>query len=214
MLSIKSVSFDTSGWRVEEETEYEICWVNDRPEVLFFYFFPIQPDLPCEITQIDRIRSFYREAVSEAGGGLVSVEQYNLPVRGKNVGYLKTILKLPEEPVGISYVGSLTLPYEDFSFVIKAQCFEAGLTGLRDNVIGAKLRSSGLAEDGLVWAQDPYDPTFDGPVLRNLSEDEKFDVDFPDHPLTRTREILAGAVRSLQISDAVLNSIPFSINTR
>ena len=42
----------------------------------------------------------------------------------------------------------------------------------------------------LGWTQDPYDPTLDAPLLRNLAEDEQYDAQFPDHPLSRLRSIL------------------------
>jgi len=32
------------------------------------------------------------------------------------------VLKIPRQPHGITYLGSLTIPFAEFSFVIKMQC--------------------------------------------------------------------------------------------
>ena len=48
---------------------------------------------------------------------------------------LRQIIKVPQQPHGTTYVGSLLLAFRDFSFVIKVQCQEHGTTGLRDTII-------------------------------------------------------------------------------
>ena len=44
-----------------------------------------------------------------------------------------------------------------------------------------------------LWAQDPYDKSFngvDGSVLRSMSDDQRYDSHFPEHPLSRMRRTL------------------------
>ena len=39
----------------------------------------------------------------------------------------------------------------------------------------------------LDWFADPYDPTLEYEVMRNRADDEEWDSQFPDHPLSRLR---------------------------
>ena len=44
------------------------------------------------------------------------------------------------------------------------------------------------------WAQDPYEPAYlgvDRRVLRFVSDDESYDAQFPQHPLSKVRRLLA-----------------------
>jgi hypothetical protein len=43
----------------------------------------------------------------------------------------------------MTYVGSLTIPFLDFSFVIKVQCEEKGATGIREAVLLDRRLESG-----------------------------------------------------------------------
>jgi hypothetical protein len=74
-----------------------------------------------------------------------------------------------------------------------------------------KLMSSGKFKMGTFdgWAEDPYQPSFKGPALRNKSEDEKYDAKFPDHPLSRCRKTLANVIATIKIDEAVSKSAPF-----
>lgn len=116
----------------------------------------------------------------------------------------------------MSYVGCFTLPFRDFSFVVKAQCEEEGTTGIRDSFVLATMISEDRfdlseAEDGKIpgWWQNPYDSTVELPIMRNLSEDEQYDAQFPDHPLSRLRNILGQLQPVISVSQEVKNPAPF-----
>ena len=72
------------------------------------------------------------------------------------------------------------------------------MTGIREAVITAEMMSAGeLTSESYTrrWAQDPYDPAYQGVerrVLRFLSDDERDDARFPQHPLSKVRRVLAG----------------------
>ena len=114
-------------------------------------------------------------------------------------------MSAPQQPHGMSYVSSITLPRRDFSFVVKIQCPEQGTTGIRDAMIGELMMRSGQVEiedNGQIsgWWADPYDPIFDSGLARNLAEDEKYDGDFPDHPLSRLSPILRRIEGTLRVA--------------
>jgi len=216
MISLDSIHFDTSGWKISEKSKDTIRWEDGKPEFLSLHYFPVPPDIPCELGKLKELRDCYRTAIGQAGGGLVSLDVLNVKVGTREVPCLRNIVKVPQSPSGMLYIGSLTFPFADFSYVIKVQCFEEGITGMRDAVVADRLMGAGDVKldpktGGILgWAQDPYEPSFKGPALKNQSEDEKYDSQFPEHPLSRARAILARASETVNLDDSVLSSPPFS----
>ena len=74
---------------------------------------------------------------------------------------------------------------------------ERGTTGLREAIVTTQLMNDGgLTIEGYQqsWAQDPYDPTYSGVERRGLRfvfDDESYDEQFPDHPLSKVRSVSA-----------------------
>jgi hypothetical protein len=56
-----------------------------------------------------------------------------------------------DKQTGVTYLGSLTIPFRDFSFVIKVQCWEEGITGLREALLFDEMRRNDMLrfEDGM-----------------------------------------------------------------
>jgi len=50
------------------------------------------------------------------------------------------------------------------------------------------------------WAQDPYDPAFNGRCLRNLSDAPEHDAGFPEHPLSQVRAALECLTQGVRLS--------------
>ncbi len=211
MISIRSISFDTSDWIQLESSETCVTWHNDRREVLFLHYFPIRPDIPCSLNDLVTLRDSYRRGVSQSGGGLVSVNV----VRVQGLLGTRTIFKFPQQPSGIAYVASLTFPFRDFSFVIKLQCPENGPTGTREAIVFEKLMQAGeislSKETGnpVGWSRDPYEPNLVAGTQMTLAEEIKYDEMFPDHPLSRARGFLTRVANSITFSPEVLNSTTF-----
>lgn len=105
----------------------------------------------------------------------------------------------------MNYLGSITLPFCDFSYILKLQRLETGVMGLRSAVIFDELLKTGEvtidveAEQMQSWMQDPYDPLVTAPLARNRSEAEEYDARFPDHPLSRLRQALGQVQRTLKV---------------
>jgi hypothetical protein len=81
---------------------------------------------------------------------------------------------------------------------------ETGTTGVREAVVTSELINAGkmtVSEFERSWAQDPYDPSYHGvdrSVLRFMSDDASYDGRFPDHPLSRIRQVLTILPQSIQ----------------
>lgn len=189
-ITIDSVLIPTFGWNKIENSKFVRKWGNpEQTVILSLNLFSIKPDLPT-VKDLDYLKSFYRNSISTVNGGLINVDTLTLNYSTA----VKTIFKVSQEEYGMVYIASLTIPFEDYSFVVKIQAVESGMTGLRDSVILNKLMESGevLFENEEIknWFSDPYDSDFKQGVLMNKSEDEKYDNEFPDHPLTISRSMI------------------------
>ena len=205
---METLSFDTTGWTKQPGDPSGQVWHNPAGDGIGLYRYNQPPDLPKPLDDFDRLRQFYRQPITEAGGGLIGVDLLvldGLPV-------VRAIIKTPQSPSGMTYIGSYSVPRRDFSFVLKAQCQERGLTGLREAaVFGQEAAGLGYDEQGIIigWSADPYDPTFKEGALRNLAEDERYDTEFPNHPLSRLRRYLAEIEPTIRFSTAFKNAAPF-----
>ncbi len=203
MLSAKSLHFDTNDWSQIEQSEHVIKWSHEQ-KLLVVQSFPMAPNIPCSLDDLQGLRAFYRNGIAAVGGGLVLVDVDKV----KGLPCIKTIFKVLNEGGGIHYIGGLTFPFVAHSFVIKVQCEDSELTSTRDLTIFEKLLNEGviaLTEDMVApgWVQDPYDAQYKGPSLLNMAEAEKYDELFPYHPLTQTRKILRQIEESIQFDDEV-----------
>jgi hypothetical protein len=141
-----------------------------------------------------------RAGANRDGEGLVSGDLLWL----RETPVVRAIRKHPKQPRGMVYIGELTLIARAGIFILTATCTEVGMTGLRDSVISAECMVSGaisldLSTKSMVgWFCDPYDPSGNYPCMPNISEQEKFDERFPDHPLSRCRRYLNRMQESLE----------------
>lgn len=211
MPSIDSVKFDTTGWTLEQITFEVMRWTNHKQQILSLHFFDLPPDIPCPLTDLAELRAAYRIGLAQSGAALISADVF--PVAGLDC--VRLIFKSPRQPSGMVYVGSLTFPFENFSYVVKIQCAEIGTTGVRDAMVLDMLMQEGVVafdpETATIagWAADPYDPTFSAPLLSNRSDDETFDQMFPEHPLTDVRTSIYRILQTLRADDAVMVSPRF-----
>jgi hypothetical protein len=122
------------------------------------------------------------------------------------------ITKLPQIPSGISYNGLIFLPFKDFSYSLYMRYEEEGMIGLRDSILLDRLIEQGEVTIGTPTmpavvqglAEDLYDATLRGPLVRSKAEREEYDKQFPDHPLSRLRSCMARIKQALIIDANVL----------
>ncbi len=190
--SLDSVRFDTNGYAAQGEPQpgQIRVWHTPDGDGLGIYYFPLPPDLPANASSVNELADFYQSMLGESGGKLVEL---SVIVTG-GCSAIRTILSVPQQPSGRSYVGSLTLPFRDFSFVVKCQCMEIGLTGAKE----ALLFDRSLAEERATKAEDSLSK------LPGLDSDaERHDEEFPDHPVARARRVLDHVAQSLVVADDV-----------
>ena len=130
--------------------------------------------------------------LAESGGaGLIEVDRMS-PSPGPMV---RLVYKRLQGRAYI-YTGMLIIAGEEDILAWTIVDGEGPETGVREAAITAELMGSGqltLEEYQRSWAQDPYDPAYGGVdrrALRFLSDDERYDARFPQHPLSRVRRVL------------------------
>jgi hypothetical protein len=134
---------------------------------------------------VEELEAFYRGLLAasdtNSGGKLVEIR---VVVAGGCLA-VRTIVSIAQQPSGRSYVGSLTVPFRAFSFVLKCQCAEGEPTG----IWAAKERAEGDGARLSVPEWDPNSPTHD--------------AEFPGHPVARVRRVLDHVEQSLVVADDI-----------
>jgi hypothetical protein len=211
MISLDSVTFDDDGFIPQGDQDNVRLWLSPAGDQMGLFFYSIPPDLGAGLDDLPGLRSSFRSMVEPAGLGIIEVE----PAVVDGCGAVRTIFKAPQEPTGRTYLGSLTLPFADFSFVLKVECPELGMSGQRDTIVMFQHLSKsdvGPNSEGgaqFSWVQDPYDPTHVSAMTMNHSERAEYDELFPDHPLSRARRTLAHLEQTVTLAPEVKNSAPF-----
>jgi hypothetical protein len=187
--SLDAIRFDTTGYaaRGEPQRGKVRVWHTPQGDGLGLYFFPVPPDLPAKAASVEELVAFYRRLLGDSGGKLVEVAV----ITAGGCPAVRTILSVPQQPSGRTYVGSLTVPFREFSFVIKCQCSEAGPTGLKEALLFDRSQAANEPEqlEGGRFDIPGWDP-----------DAERYDAEFPDHPVARARRALAQVAGSLMVA--------------
>ena len=210
MSPLDDIAFDTTDCALRSESPDARVWTSPTGDGFGLTLYALPPDIRASPSSLDQLRSFYRNMAEPAGVGLIEVETRTLD----RCAAIRTVMKVAQQPSGRTYLGMLTMPFRDFSFVLKIQCEERGFTGMRDAVLLDRSMQSGevvLDATGVPtgWADDPYDPQNRTPMVRNRGERPEYDAMFPDHPLSRARAMLERFERNLRVSSRVRDQRPF-----
>jgi hypothetical protein len=199
-LSLDSLSFETSRYTSRGDMYGTRVWYTPDGDGIGLYYFPRRPDLPESLASIGSLREFYRQGM--AGTDMRVVDCAILPIGGASAIWMIGRAADPQTRTSI-YLGSITIPFTEFSFVIKMQAAERGPSGMRDALLTEKALGDGSAqlEGGRI--------VFRGP----LPDHEQFDSMFPDHPVSRLRRELREVASTVRLDPQVLASSPFPLPT-
>lgn len=164
-------------------------WETPEHDTVALYFFDIQPNIP-DCATVEALSAFYVSGVESAGGRMVECRLQEAAQRPA----IRVLIKTPQQPRGWIYVGTLTLPFRDFSYVVKVQCPEVGMTGVREAVLADRRMAAG--EMPSVGGPGPPFPGWN-------PDAPEHDADFPTHPVARTRRLLDHVARSVVLDETV-----------
>jgi hypothetical protein len=186
-------------WTEEKATPDLRVWRDAQGAVLSLAVPAESIDLPPHSDEA-ALRRWCRRLAESRRGGLVEVTKVTGPLGTGTV----LIYKRLEKPAYI-YTGMLILPTEAVLLFWTVVAGERGTTGVREAVVTAELMNAGrltIRDYEHSWAQDPYDTSYHGvdrSVLRFISDDESYDDRFPDHPLSKVRQVLAALAANIQL---------------
>lgn len=178
MPSIDSLQFDASGWRYHGEPEpgHKRLWETAEHDAVSLHFLGAPPDLPTAAS-VEEISAMYASGLAAAGGKVVECAIGQLG----DCATVRLLLKVPQKPSGMMYQAAVTVPFRDFSFVVKVQSPERGTTGVREAV---------LFEQRL-WAGEKPNVGKPGEPFAGWNPDApEHDAAFPGHPVSRLRRVL------------------------
>jgi hypothetical protein len=194
--SPNSVTFDASRYNFQGDRNGARVWFLPEGGGVGLYFFPKQPDLPLRAASVQKLRESYS---ARMGGNAQVVECRVMPL--DDVPSIWLVIKEKQEPRGLTYLGSLTIPFRDFSFVIKIQCAEQEATGMREALLMAEALKNGTGKvEGDRFVPEGW--SFD---------DEQFDERLPQHPLSRVRRELRHIASSIRIDPKVKGEPRFEL---
>jgi hypothetical protein len=199
------VSFDTTGLEQQPDKGSMRSWLTDSFDVIMLehlvgrFFATAQP------VNLDRWRAARRDVAKQDNGAVIEVEAVTID----GCAAIHDIMKSPQRSSGMSYYGTLTLPFRDFAYTVTLLCRESGTTGMRDTAVFTMLMQKGEvrfadgADQPTGWMADPYDPSITAPPCRNRADDPGYDEMFPDHPLSRARRLMRQIERTMRLADEV-----------
>jgi hypothetical protein len=175
------------------------AWRDDHGNVLSLVVAYHDLGLPPLSDEI-ALQHFARSHAESAGGGLIEVRVATGPL-GPTFAMIYKRLLMP----AYAYTGALFALRAEPPQVWTIVAGECGTTGVREAIITAELFNAGsmtIDDYKRSWAKDPYDSEYHGvdrSVLRFVSDDESYDERFPQHPLTKVRQVLAALPTSIDI---------------
>jgi hypothetical protein len=190
--SLDDVRFDTIGYALQGEPDpgQARVWHTPEGDGLGVYLLNDPPTLPADAASVDELAALYQRLVEPSGGRVV---EFGVVSAG-GCAAVRTLVSVRQQPSGRACLASLTLPFRDFSYVVKCQCMEVGLTGLKEAVLFDRSR----AANELIQAEDGQ---FHIPGWN--PDDPRHDVEFPNHPVARARRVLAHLAATLSVADRV-----------
>jgi hypothetical protein len=211
MPSLDSITFDTTGLIPQGDKNGVRVWQTPEGEGVGIYYFPIPPDILADINSLESVSSFYGIMIAEAKNVTgISIGSVDID----DCKFVKMIIKVHQQPFGMSYIGSLTLPFRDFSFVVKMQCVEHGTTGMRESIVADELLGKGEIKIDKSGKLEGWEMPLVSPQSKvwkmNKAEAVEYDVRFPNHPLSILRRTFDQIEKSLKVSDDVKREPKFS----
>jgi hypothetical protein len=189
---LQLVSFSMPGWVEEAHTKGMRVWRAPDGDVLSLAMLDESTAPLPRFSDETAIRRWSRSIAENAQAGLIEVRA----ISGSRESSASLIYKRLAMPAYI-FTGVLFLRRQAATEVWTAVSGEKGTTGTREAAVTAELFNSGRfsrrGDYEQVWARDPYDADYrgvDGNVLRFISDDECYDEEFPDHPLSKVRSLL------------------------
>ena len=220
-ISIDMVRHDVkTGWRQVERKQDRVVYMGDPGDIHYMKLNQGILDLP-KFTEVEALQNHFRRLAQKEDGGIISVSILKLQGIDTVVYTTKEVRK---QIRGYRYVSRCVIPVENSWFEVRMDAIEmTPAVGGRESVITVMIATDAEYEPipldaaalpGIVpgkstgqrikgWFKDPFDPKFDSAAMCSVSDDKKYDKQFPDHPLSRLRKTFPDVLQQLQIDPSL-----------
>lgn len=211
MPDIHSLGFATDSWTQIRSSDRQIVWAASSSDMFMIDF--LQPTDFKHDLRDPEIRLEFEETASSAGGVLLDFAITS--IKGLEAAY--QIYKFwhpgPQDMRKV-YIGTLAFPFADFCYIVKAQSIETGTTGMREAAV-AIIEQPSIEPIGepieVNSIEDLFTQMKQGRLQRIPADNETYDDQFPDHPLSKVRGYLRHIAATLQFDPALLTAPPYRI---
>ncbi|MEU4771661.1 hypothetical protein [Micromonospora sp. NPDC023644] len=177
-------------------------WANDERIVIQATFFNLVPDLPAPLTDPAALRRGMAKMAAAQGGALIEADV--TPVGGQPALRQIVKVKLPNQPHGQAFLGSYIVPKAACSAVLRVQAAESGRSGQREATVMDQVGPTNY------FRPHPYGPDGEGGLPSHVADDPAYDARFPQHPLTRVRQVMAQLARQVELHPGFAALPPFA----
>ena len=169
------VAFDTTGMERHDER----TWFDPRTgDQVSLTYIGLVPDIPAPLDDLPRLRRKLAEETAETGS---IIEAHVVSLDGVPTLYQLIKLPIPGQDTGLAFIAAFTVPRAQCSAVLRIQCAEEHMTGLRESAVAAQVGFENC------FPPHPYAADVHGLLPYSLADEAAWDQQFPDHPLTRAR---------------------------
>jgi hypothetical protein len=199
------IQVDGSGWFPADPPQATPQWESVTCDEMIISPRPLDRAFP-SLDDLAAVRRHFQQLIRSRAGALISCDIVS--VCGVNV--VRTISKYrTEHQFAMAFAASLTAVAANHAVELLIRGREDGFTGVREAIVTSELlRTAGpSAQRQLNEKKIPielrferYEPDTQPDLCFVASDDEKYDLRFPDHPLTRARRWLRRQERAFAIT--------------
>lgn len=161
------------------ERHDERTWFDPRTgDQVSLTYIGLVPDIPAPLDDLPHLR---RELAAETAETGSIIEAHVVSLDGVQALYQLIKLPIPGLDTGLAFIAAFTVPRAECSVVLRIQCAEEHLTGLRESTVAAQVGFENC------FPPHPYAPDVHGQLPYSLADEAAWDQQFPEHPLTRAR---------------------------
>ena len=207
---------DSAGWKTVTSTPGSTVWAGRPGNTYTLATHSGKPSVPLD--DVNALRDHVRKLAAAEQGGLVQADI--IQVNEHTAAYFITKDTIPKS-MGYRYVGRCVIPFDGGWHEFRMDATAVGPTWKREAFLGVKLKlytnakmeeippeappipgsrkgkPTGKRVKGLI--KDPYDTRFDASANYWITDDAKFDSQFPQHELSRLRSRFPKIIDSIKI---------------
>ncbi|MGQ0600794.1 MAG: hypothetical protein ACT4QE_03755 [Anaerolineales bacterium] len=205
MPSIYALSFDTGDWELAHDSPQQIV-LRPFPSDTLFVEFKQPTDFKRDVLDPD-LRLEFEQGANQSGAAIVEFDVVKL----KGLEAIRQIYKYwhpaPRNMRKV-YIGTLAFPFADYCYIFRVQCVETRTTGMREAGVTLILSDQKPEKPQgdpipLNSMEELFERIKKALLTRTASDDELYDVHFPEHPLAKARAYLRHFSETLIVDPAL-----------